>query len=518
MLAISGASWGLTGNSGTNPAGNFLGTTDNAPLSFKVNNQLAGKIDHLLFNTSWGFQSLNSNTIGNNNTAIGHNALFSNTEGEQNTANGSHTLYLNTTGSFNTANGYAALVNNLTGDRNTATGFGALLNNMTGYNNTSTGFGSLYWNTIGNFNTADGFESLNSNNNGDGNTATGYQSLANSSGSFNTALGYMAGASNASGQQNTYIGANASGPSGLTNATAIGYNAQVNQSNSLVLGNNASVGIGTSSPTAALEISSTTQGFLPPRMTNVQINAISSPSAGLIVYNSTLNLLCWFNGTSWNVMTNGDGQSCGTVSYGGKTYNSVIIGMQCWMTENLNIGTAILGDQDQTNNGAIEKYCSFNLSSNCDVYGGLYQWAEIVQYLNGATNTTSWNPVPMVNVQGICPTGWHIPTDAEWATLTAYLGGESVAGGKMKETGTTHWTSPNTGASNSSGFTGLPGGIRWDDPTGYFTKLFSDGVFWSASEYSAMATHSRKLYYASANLYSNNLTKVYGHSVRCLHD
>jgi len=78
--------------------------------------------------------------------------------------------------------------------------------------------------------------------------------------------------------------------------------------------------------------------------------------------------------------SNLDGKSCGSVTYGGKTYNSVIIGIQCWMTENLNIGIAILGSQDQTNNGNIEKYCYDNNSANCDVYGGLYQWAEMVQY------------------------------------------------------------------------------------------------------------------------------------------
>ena len=156
---------------------------------------------------------------------------------------------------------------------------------------------------------------------------------------------------------------------------------------------NAQVGINSDNSTpdlsAGLDVKFTNKGFLQPRMTTTQMNAISSPPAGLMVYNTTLNVICWFDGTSWNTVPNHDGKSCGSVTYGGQTYNSVIIVTQCWMTQNLNIGTAILGNQDQTNNAVIEKYCYGNNSANCDVFGGLYQWAEMVQYLNGATNTTS---------------------------------------------------------------------------------------------------------------------------------
>jgi uncharacterized protein (TIGR02145 family) len=184
------------------------------------------------------------------------------------------------------------------------------------------------------------------------------------------------------------------------------------------------------------------------------------------------------------------------------------------MAQNLNIGVAILGSQDQTNNATIEKYCYGDLAANCNVYGGLYQWAEMVQYLNGATNTTSWNPVPTGNVQGICPAGWHLPTDAEWTILTTYLGGESVAGGPMKETGTTHWLSPNTGATNSSGFTALPGGYRYS--AGTFFNLSSHGYFWSASEYSSSNAWGRLLSYLSADVHSYGNYKSYGFSARCL--
>jgi len=109
-----------------------------------------------------------------------------------------------------------------------------------------------------------------------------------------------------------------------------------------------------------------------------------------------------------------------------KTYNTVEIGTQCWMAENLNIGTRVNGSVTQTP-GAIEKYCFDNSESNCNVYGGLYQWPEMMDYA-----TTP-------GVQGICLSGWHIPTVDEWTILITYLGGNSTAGNEMKETGTTHW-------------------------------------------------------------------------------
>jgi len=202
----------------------------------------------------------------------------------------------------------------------------------------------------------------------------------------------------------------------------------------------------------------------------------------------------------------------------GKIYPTVQIGTQCWLKRNMNIGTRLNGSQNQTDNNSIEKYCYNDADSNCNVYGGLYQWAEVVQYLNGATNTSSWNPVPTGNVQGICPEGWHIPTDAEWSTLVTYLGGTNSAGGKMKETGLTHWTAPNTGATNESGFTALPGGYR--DPTsgGVFNTINYWDKNWSITEASSVSAWVRYLEYntSKANRDSNN--KAIGNSVRCIND
>jgi len=200
--------------------------------------------------------------------------------------------------------------------------------------------------------------------------------------------------------------------------------------------------------------------------------------------------------------------SCGlpiTDERDNKTYNTVQIGPHCWMAQNLNVGTSIAGTTTSANNGIIEKYCYSNSDAQCDVYGGLYQWYEMMNYTTTA------------GVQGICPTGWHLPTDDEWTALTTNLGGESVAGGKMKEVGTAHWNSPNSGATNSSGFSCLPGGYRGTNGT--FTNIGYVGYFWSSTEYSTTSAWVRTLSYNNTNVtryYYGD--KDYGFSVRCLSD
>ena len=286
------------------------------------------------------------------------------------------------------------------------------------------------------------------------------------------------------------------------------------------------VGVGTTAPDASakLDVSSTTNGFLPPRMTREQITYINNPASGLLVFNVDDNHYYFYDGgaKSWKEVALGTVTIapfvCGssfTDSRDMQSYTTVQIGTQCWMAENLNIGTMINGNLNQTNNGTIEKYCYSNNTGNCKTYGGLYQWDEMMQYV-----TTE-------GVQGICPTGWHLPTDDEWKTMEMYLGMTQAQadgtgyrgtdeGGKLKETGTTHWISPNTGATNSSGFTALPGGNRYS--YGSFLYLGDFGYWWSSSEYSGTDAWFRGLGYNYSQVDRNNSSKAYGFSVRCLKD
>jgi len=137
------------------------------------------------------------------------------------------------------------------------------------------------------------------------------------------------------------------------------------------------------------------------------------------------------------------------------------------MAENLNIGIRIDGVFDQIDNDIIEKYCYDNLNGYCDVYGGLYQWGEVMQY-----NLEE-------GAQGLCPNGWHVPTEIEWTILVDYLGGEPIAGGKMKDAITGLWIYPNTGATNESGFTGLPAGRRFNNEMFDSQGIYAD--FWSST-------------------------------------
>jgi uncharacterized protein (TIGR02145 family) len=226
-------------------------------------------------------------------------------------------------------------------------------------------------------------------------------------------------------------------------------------------------------------------------------------------------------GNQISFTTTSSGFNCGTstvTDYDGNSYNTVLIGTQCWMKENLKAthysnGTALLDGTsvgDITGNYASKYYFDYaNTPSFTTIYGKLYTWAAV---MNGAASSVA-NPS---GVQGVCPTGWHLPSDAEWTQLTDYLGGESVAGGKMKDAGLTYWNSPNTGADNSSGFTGLPGGFR--SYIGTFSNVVSNGYWWSATESDGTNTWARYLYYDSVDVSRNYYNKAFGNRVRCLRD
>jgi uncharacterized protein (TIGR02145 family) len=289
----------------------------------------------------------------------------------------------------------------------------------------------------------------------------------------------------------------------------------------------AQVGINTdgTSPnsSAMLDVKSTSKGLLPPRMTTSQRNAVSSPVAGLIVFNTDTKTLDIYSGTSWVQLVPANlGWSCGQRfldTRDNQSYKTVLIGTHCWLAQNLNIGIRVDGSQNQTNNLTIEKYCYENQESICDIYGGLYQWNEFMNYTSSSNSNPSGRP-------GICPTGWHMPSDAEWCQLEIFLDATVIcettgwrgtdAGGKMKEAGTSHWQSPNTGATNSSGITALPGGYCTNNAV--FVNQILTGVFWGATETSSLNALYRYLDYTNVKITRNNIDKEYAFSARCVKD
>ena len=207
------------------------------------------------------------------------------------------------------------------------------------------------------------------------------------------------------------------------------------------------------------------------------------------------------------------------VIYEGQTYKTVQEGDQCWFKENLNVGTMVNGSDDQTNNGIIEKYCYENNPENCNIYGGLYQWNEMMEY----SSTPS--------IQGICPVGWHVPTDAEFCTLTTYIDATvdcdgilytgTDGAGKMKSTGTFEagtglWLDPNEGATNSSGFNSLPAGVRYYDVT--FILIGQINVWNTSSANFSSTNWIWGMNNISPVLVRDYYSKNDGSSVRCLKD
>ena len=204
---------------------------------------------------------------------------------------------------------------------------------------------------------------------------------------------------------------------------------------------------------------------------------------------------------------------CGVnkVSYAGIIYNTVQIGSQCWFKENLNVGTRINGGIPQTNNSVIEKYCYNDNAPNCTTYGGLYQWAEAVAYANGATNTALANPPLTGNVQGICPIGWHIPTYAEYQTLTSTV---SNNGNALKAVGQ---GGGNGAGTNTSGFSALLAGYRFGG--GGYDYLTGNTWFWSSTEYNNLFAYYMALSNTDSGIYfSSSYAKSDGFSIRCVKD
>lgn len=202
----------------------------------------------------------------------------------------------------------------------------------------------------------------------------------------------------------------------------------------------------------------------------------------------------------------------------GNTYNTVEIGSQCWMAENLAVtkypnGDPITNLTDNTEWGDLEDnnntdyYCYFNNNANNEgeTFGALYTYAAAIAH--------NWEKDNVDN-QGICPDGWHLPSDAEWEAIINHLGGSDIAGGKMKEAGTVHWDSPNTGADNSSGFTALPAGYRSGN-VGVFGNWKAGTCWWSSTPFDDIAG-AVYILYNIANAENEPDAKSCGFSVRCV--
>ena len=210
------------------------------------------------------------------------------------------------------------------------------------------------------------------------------------------------------------------------------------------------------------------------------------------------NLLLQFNAllTQLGIVIDADGNE----------YHSVTIGTQVWMVENLRTtkykdGTPIplITDNTAWSNLTTPSYSWYNndAATYKNIYGGYYNWYT-------------------VNSNKLAPLGWHVPSTGEWTTLYNYLGGGSVAGGKLKETGFTHWYSPNTGATNESGFTAFAGGARQYDGQFNFERTY--GYYWTSTEFNAINGYLAQMAYNNSVIGIANITKTHGFCIRCIKD
>jgi uncharacterized protein (TIGR02145 family) len=198
----------------------------------------------------------------------------------------------------------------------------------------------------------------------------------------------------------------------------------------------------------------------------------------------------------------------------GNEYKTITIGSQTWMAENLRTtkyrdGSRILGIADASTWGDIGDiregaYCNYNNT----------RWADSI-----TANGRLYNWFAVSDSRSLAPEGWHIPTDAEWSQLYDYLGGEEVAGSKLKEVGINHWQSPNVDATNESGFTALPAGSRFLDGSSYvFGDLSTGGLWWSSNANSDTEALCRHTSCCTAFAHRYPLNKVVGLSIRCIKD
>jgi uncharacterized protein (TIGR02145 family) len=447
------------GNNLTIDANGLISASGGIPYTGAINAVDLGAYDLTVNGLTIGRGPSNGGTNNNSNTALGYQVLIGQNGaggGSRNTAVGSEAGRYMKDGADNTAVGYSALggsTNPIWSDYNTAIGSYSLSNTLCCNGR---------------------------------NTAVGYSSLQNTTGSYNTSLGYNSGTNNTSGSFITIIGANANVASGgLTNSTAIGGGAIVSTSNTIQLGSSSVTNVNTSGTLSAgnlntsgtlnagsinagstltasqmnigaavapvssaiIEATSTTKGFLPPRMTTTQRDAISSAATGLIVFNTTTNGLEFKSSTGWISVTTSSPSSTVTPSVA-VFLPTIVIGTQQWTKQNLDVMTYRNGDvipyvSDQSTWDGLTTgaWCYYNNDpANGPIYGKLYNWYAVT------------------DSRGLAPSGWHIPTDAEWTILSTKLGARSA---------------------DDSGFAGPLGGRR---TAGTFTNNGSYGYWWSSEQ------------------------------------
>jgi uncharacterized protein (TIGR02145 family) len=228
---------------------------------------------------------------------------------------------------------------------------------------------------------------------------------------------------------------------------------------------------------------------------------------------------CGTSGNSSTITTTTSACPCGfynVTDVDGNTYNTVSIGTQCWLKQNLattkyNDGTSIPNITDAGTWAGLTTaaYCYYNNNAATykATYGTLYNW--YVADNNAATKVASNGG------RNVCPTGWHVPTATEFATLSTYLGGDGVSGAALKEAGTSHWNTPNSGATNSSGFTGLPAAYRHYN--GNYLDIGNYANIWTTTVGNPYSTY-RNLRYNTTTLDNYTQQRQYGFSIRCLKD
>jgi uncharacterized protein (TIGR02145 family) len=309
---------------------------------------------------------------------------------------------------------------------------------------------------------------------------------------------------------------------------------------------------------AILDVKSTTKGFLLPRMTSAQRDVIVDPVAGLQIWCTDCGptgAIEVYTGSEWskagvtssqaaiidNTSNTNTGDNATNTQYSAQAAlitglqeqiaelisdnslvsRSVATGTQKWTTKNLDVatyrdGTPIPEVADPSAWAALKTgaWCYYdNDVYKGTTYGKLYNWYAVM----GITVKEDATPTAdqIAARKELAPAGWHVPSDEEWTTLTTFLDGN--AGGKMKEMGDTHWWEPNVGATNSSGFTALPGGYRYNN--GPFNDIGSYGYWWSSTEDVTTNAWFRYLnYYSNGDVYRDNGSKTFGFSVRCLRD